>query len=166
MPIGGAIATRVRAILPVTWNALEGDSRYGDALLQTAIDTAKDAVTGQVVASSAETTYPLIVRDFIAKVAALELINPGIDFWMNEPSSESAEGTNENHTFVDRAEKLKELRDALLAETRDKADEIAEILGFTRVSSKQVPRINTMDDPFLTPSHQEFPRPYIETART
>ena len=166
MPVTGAIADAARAILPVTWDALQRDPRFGDVLLQAQINTAKDAVTGQVVATAAEASYPLIVRDYIGKVAALGLISPGIDYWMNEPSSESAAGTEENHTFVDRAEKLKELREILLAETRDHADEIADILGFSRPKSNNIPRINTMDDPFLTPSHQEFPRPYIETARS
>ena len=167
MPLEGAIAERTRAILPVTWDALAGDSRFGDGLLQTAIDYSKENVTGEVVVPADEaTTYPLIVIDYIAKMAALEIIPPWIDFWMNQPVSESATGTNENHSFEARAEVLKELRKDLLEETRRRAGEIADILGFRRQRSTGVPLSSTIDDEFLTPSPQEFPRPYAVTDRS
>lgn len=166
MSLEGAIAERTRGIIPVTWDALMRDPRFGDGLLQTAIDTAKENVTGETVTPNGEANYPLIVIDFIAKVAALEIISPGIDFWMNEPISESASGTNENHTFPDRAKTLQELRRVLLEETRAKADEIAEVLGYRRSRARGVPRSNTLDDEFLTPSHQEFPRLYAPTSRS
>jgi hypothetical protein len=167
MVIEGAIAERTRAIFPVTWDALARDSRYGDGLLQTTIDTVKESVTGEVIAPEDEaSTYPLIVIDYIAKVVALEMISPGIDFWMNEPVSESATGTNENHSFVDRARTLSDLREQLLEETRAKAGEIAEILGYRRARRTGVPRSNTLEDEFLTPSHQEMPRLYAPTTRS
>jgi len=167
MPLEGTIAERTRAVLPVTWDALAQDRRFGDGLLQTAIDLAKESVTGVVVApEDEETLYPLIVIDYVAKIAALEIISPGIDFWMNEPVSESATGTNENHAFLDRVEALRNLQEQLLEETRKKAGEIAEILGFRRARRTGIPRSNTLEDPFLTPSHQEFPPLYAPTARS
>lgn len=167
MPVEGAIAERVRGILPVTWDALQSDPRFGDGLLQTAIDTAKENITGVVVApNTEETVYPLIVVDFIAKIAALEIIPAGIDFWMNEPVTETATGTQEAHGFVDRADKLIEQRENLLLETRMRAAEIAAILGYSRIGNRRVPLLNTMDDEFLTPSPQEFPRPYRVTDRS
>ena len=129
MTLEGAIAERTRGILPVTWDALSKDDRYGDGLLQTAIDTAKAWVTDEVVPpDEEEDTYPVTVIDYIAKIAALEMIPPGIDFWMNEPISETATGTDEVHTFTDRAETLRKLGEELLEGTRDKADEIAALL--------------------------------------
>ena len=168
MALEGVIAERTRAVLPVTWDALSRDPRYGDDLLQTAIDTAKAWVTGGVITPAAEeSTYSVVVVDYIAKVAALELISPGIDFWMNEPVSETATGTDEAHTFVDRAESLRKLGEQLLAETRRKADEIGPLLpDIPAHLVKGVPLLNTIDDEFLTPSPQEFPRPYIRTGRS
>lgn len=167
MAVEGAIAERTRGILPVTWDALQRDtSRYGDGLLRSTIDTVKERVFGTVSAPATEATYPLIVIDYVAKLAALELITPGIDFWMNEPVSESATGTDENHAFVDRAEALRELRKSLLDETRRLAPEVGPLIGYTRLSNAPRPAINTLDDEFLTPSPQEFPRPFARTARS
>lgn len=166
MALEGAIAERVQGILPVTWDALSRDPRFGDALLQAAIDTAKEDITGIVVDVDDEATYPLIVIDFIAKIAAMEIIPAGIDFWMNEPTAESSTGTNEVHSFVDRADKLKQQREELLKQTRARAAEIASLLGYSRVGNRRVPLLNTMDDEFLTPSPQEFPRPYRITERS
>jgi len=164
MAVEGAIAQRIRGIVPITWDAITKDVRYSDALLRTLIDTTKTSVTGTNVAPAAESAYSLLVIDFIAKVALIELIPAAIDLWMNEPTSESATGTNEMHTFVDRAEKLKELREELLKETRLKAPDIAAILGFIRTSSRNRPRSSTLNDDFLTPSPQEFQRPFRATA--
>lgn len=166
MPVEGRIADRTKAILPITWDALLGDARFGDAALQTALDTAKFGVTGAEVSTTAEGLYSVFVIDYIAKVTALELIPPGIDYWMNTPISESATGTNENETWTDRAEALRKLGEQLLRETRDKADEIALALGYVRPSAKSRPLSLTQDDEFLTPSHQEFPRPYVVTDRS
>lgn len=164
MAVAGAIAERVRGIIPVTWDALINDTRYGDALLRTAIDTAKTSVTGTNIAPASENTYPLLVIDFIAKISVIELIPAGIDFWMNEPIAESATGTNEQHGFVDRAQKLADLREELLKETRLKAADIAALIGFVPTTSRTRPRSSTQDDPFLTPSPQEFPRPFRTTT--
>lgn len=166
MAIEGRIAERAQTILPITWDALLNDERFGEASLVVALDTAKVAVTGTTVTAIAEDLYDSVVIDYIAKVAILELIPAGIDFWMNQPTSESATGTEENHTFIDRAEALRKLAEALLKETRDKADEIALMLGYIRPSGKARPKSSTIDDEFLTPSHQEFPRPYVVTDRS
>lgn len=167
MAISGMIAERTQGLIPITWDALTKDSRYGEAFLQVAIDTAKEDVTGQVVDPSTEdTVYGYLVRDFIAKKAVLLLIPAGIDFWMNQTIAETAEGTNEVTSFTDRAHQLQELYKLLLDEIKGMEDEIAEILGFTRGSSVGLPSINTLDDEFLTPSHQEVPRPWRATARS
>lgn len=166
MAVDGAIAERVRGILPVTWDALSRDSRFGDGLLRTTIDVVKETITGTNVAPIAEGMYPLIVVDYLAKLAAVELCRPGIDYWMNQPTSESAQGVEENHTYIDRADALRQLREDLLAETRLKAPEVAPLIGYTRVLGGPRPLINTLRDEFLTPSPQEFGRPYRATDRS
>lgn len=167
MPVAGAIAERVRAILPVTWDALSKDSRFGDALLQNTIDTIKEKTFGTTVSPSAESIYPLVVIDYVAKLAALELINPGTDYWRAEgPTSVGATGTNEQEVYVDPVATLKELRERLLAEVRAAWPVVKPLLGFSPLSSAPRPAINTLDDEFLTPSPQEFPRPYRVTERS
>ena len=160
LTVAGAIAERARGILPVTWDALLGDSRYGGGLMRQTIDTVKENVFGEVVAPDDEEQYPLLALDYAAKLVALELISPGIDFWMNEPTAVSATGTNENHTFIDRAAMLRLLRDDLIEQTRLLAADVAGIIGYRRPSRRGVPRLNTIDDELLTPNPQEFPRPF------
>lgn len=165
MPVAGVIAERTRGILPITWDALSHDARFGDDLLGNVIDFAKHSVFGEIVAPEDEATYPLAAIDFAAKIAAIELISPGIDFWMNEPISESATGTNENHTFTERVAALNQLRANLIAETRRLEDTIAALIGY-RPWMPRRPLMNTLDDELLTPSPQEFPRPYLATDRS
>ena len=63
--------------------------------------------------------------------------------------------------------RLRKLGEELLKQTRAKADEILPLIPNRPVHLiKSVPMLNTIDDEFLTPSHQEFPRPYIRTGRT
>lgn len=159
MAVAGVIAERVSGILPVTWDALSQDARYGETRLRETIDYMKFVVLGKTVAPSAEAAQPLIVVDYIAKLTAIELCTAGIDFWMNEPVSESASGTNEYHVFVDRAAALEKQRARLVEDTRRVAPQIADIVDF-RAFSPRRPLSSTIDDPFLTPSPQEFPRPY------
>lgn len=162
MAVVGVIAERTRGILPVTWDALAGDPRYGESLLRQTIDFVKESVFGTVVPPTNETVYPMMAIDYAAKLAAIELCTPGIDFWMNEPIAESATGTNENHSFVDRGAALALLRRTLIEETRRIAGDVAAVIGYRR-SSGRVPLLNTMNDELLTPSPQEFPRPYAPT---
>jgi hypothetical protein len=160
MAVEGVIAERVRGILPVTWDAMSKDARYGDALLRSTIDTAKERILGENVTPPDEANYPLLVVDYVAKIAILELITPAIDYWMNMPISTSATGTNENQTYTERVTALQQLRENLLAETRRLAGDVATLINFRRVSGKAVPKLNTIGDDLLTPSPQDFPRPY------
>lgn len=166
MPVEGAVAERVQGLLPITWDALSKDPRYGDGLLRDTIDTVKQYVTGAVVAPATEANYPLIVIDYLAKLVAIELVPPGIDFWMNQSETIVTTGTNETETFTDRAEKLRQQREEWLKETRAKAAEMAILIGYSRQNYASRPALNTMDDEFITPSHQEFPRPFAQTERS
>lgn len=166
MAVDGAIAERARGILPVTWDALSLASQFGDARLRTAVDSVKEAVFGVVVQPTAEAAYPLMVIDYVAKLVALELITPGIDYWMSEPVTVSTTGTNETTSYTDRAAQLRLLREDLLKDTRRLWPEIAGLIAFRRTSSAPIPLVSTMDEPFVTPSPFEFPRPYRVTERS
>jgi hypothetical protein len=163
MPLPGAIAERTRGLLPVTWDALEGDSRYGDELLATALDIAREAVLGKQPTADDEQLLPMIVVDYVAKVAAIEMIPAGIDYWMSQTIAVVTTGTNESETYTDRAAMLRQLGQDLLAETRAKAADIAAIVNYHTPSGVSRPLLNTIDDVLLTPSPQEFPRPFTQT---
>lgn len=165
MPVVGAIADRLKGLIPITWDALSNDPRAGDAPLQSAIDVAKASVTGNVVATNLEVNYPLVVIDYIAKVAAIELIPAGVDFWMNMSMAISSTGTNENISYVDRASRLDSLRAEFILERSKKEQEIAKLIGYWVDNGRAVPQMSSATiNPFhLTPSPEEFPRPFIQT---
>ena len=163
MPVEGVIAEAARRVLPVTWDALLRDTqRFGDALLQSVVDTVKDRLFGQVVTPQAEDQYPLRVIQFAGKMVALELVNPGIDFWMNELLQESASGVSETHTYVDRADKLRLQGERLAWEITRDADSIYALLG-TAPPRRRLPIMGIStpaDDVLLTPNPREFPAPF------
>jgi hypothetical protein len=165
LPFAGAIADRVKGLIPITCGALTSNKNIGEAPLQRAIDLAKETVTGVVVAETVEQNYPLVVIDYIAKIAVIEICPMARDFWMNQSLAVSATGTNETLTYTDRANVLDELRKELVQETRLKQPEIAKLIGFWRDNGKAVPNTNSAAiNPFhLTPSPEEFPRPYRQT---
>lgn len=166
MPVEGAIAAAARSTLPVTWDALATDSqRYGDGFLQTKVNLVKERLFGSVITTVQESAYALRVIDYAGKLVALEMITPGIDFWMNEVTSESATGTNEQHTYVDRAETLRKLREVLLREVRTLEPEVLPLIGTPVVLNRSVPAISSADAELLTPSPLDFGRPYRDTGR-
>lgn len=165
MPVVGAIADRVRALIPVTWDALLSDSRVGDGPLQSAIDLAKETTTGQIVNPTQEQNYPVIAVDYMAKLATIEICNAAADFWMNQAINVSSTGTNESATYIDRAAELGKLKTDLIQETREKYTQIATLIGFWNNNGRAVPLLSSANiNPFHnTPSPEEFPRPYRQT---
>lgn len=161
----GAVTDRLKALIPITWDALSNDPRAGDSTLQAAIDVGKANATGTVIDPTQEQNYPVVVVDYIAKLAAIELIPAGVDFWMNQSVSISASGTNETLSYVDRASRLDSLKTELVAETRIKQPEIAKLIGYWVDDGRAVPQMSSANiNPFhLTPSPEEFPRPYTQT---
>ena len=166
MAVTGAIAERTREVLPVTWDMLASLPTFGDGALRRVVDETKQAVLGENVEPADEDNYPLVVIRYVAKVAALQLISPGMDGWLNSPISTSATGTNENVVYEERIVALQQLRKNLLEETRAEWPLVSDMIDFVPLAKAPLIAINTMNDEFLTPSHQEFPRPYRITDRT
>lgn len=164
MAVEGEIADRIKAIMPITWDALSKDSRYGDDLLRKSIDTVKERIMGEVIDPENEGTYPLVVIDYLSKLSAVELINPGIDFWMSQPQTTTATGTAEQVSYPARTTELRNLRTTLLAEIKKLEPEVIPLIDYKRVSRAPRASSSTQNDPFLTPSPQEFPRPYGSTS--
>lgn len=164
MAITGEIADRTKAIMPITWDALSKDSRYGEELLQATIDTVKERIFGEN--PPAENTMALVVIDYTSKTIALELINPGIDFWMSQPVSATATGTAEDVTYPSRTAELRNLRTYLIAEVKKLEPEVMPLIDYNRLSRPPRASSSTQNDPFITPSPQEFPRPFGSTSRS
>ena len=165
--VQGVIAARTRAILPSTWDMLSRLPYFGDDSLQLAINTVKEYAFGEIVPPPAENQYSVLVVDYVAKLAALELITPGIDAWRAEgPVSVSATGTNENVVYSDPVVALEQLRDDLLEETRKLLPYVKPFLTALQLSVGPRAVLNTINDDFLTPSPQEFERPYRVTDAT
>lgn len=164
MAVEGEIANRTKAIMPITWDALSKDTRYGEELLRQTIDTVKERIMGEVVDPENEGNYPLVVIDYLSKLSAVELINPGIDFWMSQPQSSTATGTAEDVTYPSRTTELRNLRTNLLAEIKRLEPEVIPLIDYKRVSRAPRASSSTQNDPFITPSPQEFPRPFGSTS--
>lgn len=164
MAVEGEIATRTQAIMPITWDALSKDTRFGEELIRSTIDTVKERIMGEVIDPENEGTYPLVVIDYLSKLSAIELINPGIDFWMSQPQSTTTTGTSEEVTYPARTTELRNLRTNLLAEIKRLEPEVIPLIDYKRISRAPRASSNTQNDPFLTPSPQEFPRPFGSTS--
>lgn len=165
MPPVGPIADRTKGLIPITWDALESDTRVGDVPLQAAIDYAKEHTFGTVIDPSLENQYPLVAIEYCAKLAVIEIALTGIDFWMNQATNVTSSGTNENESYIDRASKLEELRTTYIEETREQYTEVAKLVGFYIDNGRAVPQLSSATiNPFHnTPSPEEFPRPYRQT---
>lgn len=166
MAVAGEIANRTKAIMPITWDALSKDSRFGEAILRSTIDLVKERVMGENVAPQNEVNYPLVVIDYLSKLTAIELVNPGIDFWMSQPIASTTTGTSEDITYPARTTELRNLRISLMAEVKRMEPEVIPLIDYKRLSRAPRASSSTQNDPFLTPSPQEFPRPYGSTARS
>lgn len=164
MAVEGEIANRTKAIMPITWDALSKDTRFGEELIRSTIDTVKERIMGEVIDPENEGTYPLVVIDYLSKLSAIELINPGIDFWMSQPQSTTTTGTSEEVTYPARTTELRNLRTNLLAEIKRLEPEVIPLIDYKRVSRAPRASSSTQNDPFLTPSPQEFPRPFGSTS--
>ena len=57
-----------------------------------------------------------VLISYMGKRLALDIINPGIDYWSKQALSHSA-GERESKGYKDRAEDLKDLRKQILADT-------------------------------------------------
>jgi hypothetical protein len=165
MPVTGAVADRIHALIPITWDALLNDPRVGDGTLQTAIDVAKENTTGQIIDPSQEENYPVVAVDYMAKLAIIEICTAAVDYWMNQATNVSATGTNENESYIDRAQAISGVRQRYIEETRRKLPQISKLIGYWIDDGRAVPQMSSANiQPFhLTPSPEEFPRPYRQT---
>lgn len=113
----GAIAKHLRYLLPATFDAMKGSERFGDEGIQLHIDLVKRRMLGTVVPAATEAgNYGIEVLDHIARITAVRIIPPAIDFWQDHSTTITTTGTDETQTFLDRREGLWRIRDQLLGQ--------------------------------------------------
>lgn len=101
-PTQGLIAQQVRSLMPATWDALSKVDYMGPALLSERILIAKYMALPAVVATQDEVGFSPLMRDYIATLAAIEIIPAGLEYWAQQKISISTTGTNETTSFTDR----------------------------------------------------------------
>lgn len=165
MPPVGPTADRVQSLIPITWDALQGDPRVPSDALQGAINLAQENTFGSSLTVAQEETYPYVAIDYAAKLAVMEICRTGIDYWMNQALSVDSTGTNEHLSYIDRAGQLEKLREDLISETRQLAVRVGKLLNIYIDDGRAVPQLSSANiNPFFnTPSPEEFPRPYRQT---
>ena len=134
----GAIADGALSYMPVTYTALQRDSRFGDRRIQNYANIVQTKVLGSTVSPDDEVNYELLLLDYLSKRLALELINPGIDFWSRQLKTSTSSQTSEVSSFPDMIASLKELRTNLIAQLASDWREV-QLLVPTVTINKVVP---------------------------
>lgn len=160
MAVAGEIAAAARGELPETWRALESASDYGDPFLERKVTSVIVRLFGEEISSDVQSALDKRVIDFAGKLVALEIINPGIDWWSKQPLTIGATGRNENKGYNDRSAALRELRVALLEQTRVMWAEVEQLLPGNRVRTVgNVPRVRDIANAH-TPNPYDFEPPF------
>lgn len=150
----GAIAQRARAQIPQTWDKLANSTLYGPSALQQRIDYIKYSLFSTLVDQAYEaTTYNPVVLDYAAKLVALQVIPPGIDYWSSIRSGLTKTGSQEAATFPDKIAALERVYARLWAEVQDMQGTVVPAV----LKRTKIPQINTTDD-FRTDDPNKFPK--------
>lgn len=163
MPVTGKIAEAAKGELPSTWKALAESPDYGDSFLERKIDSCIVKLFNEPIADAVQDALDIRVIDYAGKCVALELINPGIDYWSKQPLSIGATGRNENKSYTDRSAALNKLAERLLVQTRQLWGEVESLLTNSRDHRVgNVPRVRDIAVAH-TPSPYDF-EPAFGTA--
>ena len=166
MAVAGEIANKARERIPVTWDVLASDDRYGDSFLQGRVDSVKQRLFQVIVDPVNElSTYGLLTVDYAGIQVALSVIPAGADYWASQSIQHSAVGKNEQKTFLDRVDKLWELHDRLVKDAANLLPDVELTLpiGVLKGRPKSVMTASDAidsDDTFVTHNPFEFERPF------
>lgn len=153
------ITEQTRSIMPITWDALDTAEEYGSAMLETRVDFVSALVLGDVPTDQEQGDLNILVIEFVAKKAALELIDTGIDFWMSREQTITQTGTDEMVSYPDRIAALKQLKLNLLKGIAELGPIIGPLIPTPRLPTS-APRLSSIDDELLTPNPQDMGAPY------
>lgn len=126
------VLVRARDELPETFDALAQLSLFGPAALERRAEDVMHQVWGMALAMEAQEALPNPLLRYVGKLIARTLITPGLDYWRKQLTSQAA-GTQEQISYADRGEELKELDKRL-------AIEIAELRPYIDVIVPEIVR--------------------------
>ena len=89
---------------------------FGEPALERRLNTLMYRAFGMSVDEAEQALLSPVLISYMGKRLALDIINPGIDYWSKQALSHSA-GERESKGYKDRAEDLKDLRKQILADT-------------------------------------------------
>lgn len=159
------ITEQTRSIFPVTWDALKEDERIGDSVLEARVSYAKNFVLGSEPSEEVQEGLNALVVEFVAKTAALEIINTAIDYWKEIAISIVTTGTHEQETYANRIDTLEKLVKRLLADLAKLEPIVAPLIpAIQERRSSGAPLISTMEEELLTPNPKDFGAAYAPKA--
>lgn len=159
------ITEQVKSIFPVTWDALSSDERIGDSVLAARVSYAMNFILGSEPSEEVQDGLNPLVIEFVAKTAALEIINTAIDYWKEIALSIVTTGTNEQESYANRIDALEKLAKRLLVELAKLEPIVAPLIPVIKERrSSGAPLVSTMEDDLLTPNPQDFGAPYAPKA--
>ena len=151
----GEIATQVRQLIPLTWDALSKDPRYGDRMLSTRVNYVKYKLFSTVVSATVEeSVYNPLLLDYTAKEAALQIIPAGIDYWMDQHITSSTNGSSEAVSYPDRIRHLQAVQEWLFREVAELREELPG--EFTVRRQGRGPAVSNDSTGNITPDPHDF----------
>lgn len=157
------IETLVRSEMPMTWDGLEKDAYLGLSTLRIRIANVKSMILPTATAEQDEDSYSNVLRAYVSKRAALDLIPTGIEFWMRQKTSLSATGTNENKTLPDPIAALRDLAKRLAVEVENLAGNV-DVVQATQITG-EAPAISNDGDP-ITPDPYDWNDAFADDTST
>jgi hypothetical protein len=103
------IGTEAHDLLPETWDALAKAPSFGPNALLRRHDRVLNRIFGRVLTPEEQEVLPSVVIEYCGMRLAMNLIDPGIEYWSKQVLSRSV-GERESASYKDRAEDLRLLK--------------------------------------------------------
>lgn len=165
----GAIADEARSHLGGIFDKLVNSPSYGSAHVVGRIEVVKERLMTAPPDTTGEATLPRLVKDYLGKLAALELIPAVFALLQGELQQEStANDPLEIVSYVDKIKVVELVRDELLAQTRRDESTVLPLLDQPNLRAAadgpavdEVDEFRVMADPRDVPPFSTFPhRPF------
>lgn len=161
----GAVLNVVKRTVPASYRALvtATNNYYSQTDLQSAADYVQFRLYSTVVGATNEaTSYNVKEVELLGILTTLQFIPAAIDYWGDQYVQETATGTREIITYLDRREELWNVFKKLQEEAKQLANEMGLSFGVAAV----FPKVSYGDngrEVLITTDPQEFPPAYSKT---
>lgn len=157
----GIIVNGVGAEMPVTFDALKRDQRFGDRFMQAKAELVKYKVLGHTMPADEEATLHPMLLDYFSKRVALELVPPGIDYWQRQHRTVTTTQTSEVASYPDAIASLEKLNTRLRCDCKDLWQELQFIVpGLPKRKIIHFPTSDLAHFPAVTPGEPTTLSPY------